>query len=266
MSEIKILGIKISNPDKKIYVSDNITKLDVIKYYEDMSVYILKEIKDRPLSVIRCHQGVNDECFFKKHPTTERSHVNIFNIDKDEYFYINSKKQLIYQAQNGTIEFHIWGCKYNLLDSPNLMVFDLDPDEKLPLKKLRLGVEYLKLLLDELGLKSILKTSGGKGYHIMVNFNKKLSWDLFGDFAKNVAVLLESKYPKLFTTNIRKDCRGGKIFIDYLRNKFGSTCVAPYSLRARPHAPISMPIAWEDLYKIRPNEITIKNYKKYLKK
>ena len=169
------------------------------------------------------------------------------------------------QAQMGTVEFHIWGSKLPNIDTPNLMVFDLDPAPDVSVDKLRNACLLVKEILDELNLKSFLKTSGGKGYHICVPFKKKMSWEQFAEFSHNIALLLEQKHPNLFTTTIKKAERKGKIFIDYLRNKKGATCVAPYSLRARPHAPISFPISWADLKKIAPNEINIKNYKTYLK-
>ena len=121
----------------------------------------------------------------------------------------------------------------------------------------------LKEVLEQLNLKSFLKTSGGKGYHIVVPIKCK-NWDDCNQFAKRVAELLQNRYPKLFTTNIRKAERGGKIFVDYLRNSRGATCVCPYSLRARENATISLPIAWNDINKIKPNQVTIKNYKKYI--
>ena len=145
------------------------------------------------------------------------------------------------------------------------MIFDLDPDEKMEIGTLRQGVVNLKKVLDDLNLKSFLKTSGGKGYHIVVPFEKSKNWEQFNNFAKQVAVVLESRFPTLYTTNIRKAERKNKIFIDYLRNSKGSTCVAPYSLRAKENAPISFPILWKDINSILPNQITIKNYKKYLK-
>ena len=144
------------------------------------------------------------------------------------------------------------------------MVFDLDPDEKLSLTKLRASVLKVKSVLDELNLVSFLKTSGGKGYHIVVPFVSSKNWDSFYDFSKQIATYVENKWPKEFTTNIRKSERKGKIFVDYLRNNRGSTCVAPYSVRARNGASVSMPISWKDLKNIKPNEITIKNYKKYI--
>ncbi len=261
----EILGIKISNPEKIIYSTPKVTKLDVVNYYKEISNLMLPYIKYRPLAVIRCHGGINSECFFKKHPTTERSYIETFFDDEEEYFYLTNNKGIVNQSQMGTLEFHPWGSKYTKLEKPDIMIFDLDPGEKVSITQLREGVTDLKNILDELKLTAFLKTSGGKGYHIVVPFSSCKNWEAFNSFSKQIASLMEAKWPKRYTTNIRKRERNGKIFIDYLRNDRGSTCVAPYSLRAREGAPISMPIFWEELNKIKPNEITIFNIEKRIK-
>lgn len=265
MNKIILEGIEISSSDRIVYPKEELTKLDVIKYYQTIAPLMLPYLEKRPLSVIRCHKDINSDCFFKKHPNVKSPHIKTFTQNGEEYFYITSAKGLILEAQNGTIEFHTRGSRYPSLDKPDYMVFDLDPDENLNIDTLREGVVYLKKVLDELKLNSYLKTSGGKGYHVIVPFSKSVSWNKFSLFSKQVALLLESKHPKLFTTNIRKNNRHGKIFIDYLRNDNGSTCVAPYSLRARDNAPISFPISWKNLEKILPNQITINNFEKYEK-
>ena len=260
---MKIQDIEITNPDKILFLEDKITKLDVVKYYSDISKYMIKEIYNRPLSVIRCHE--NNECFFKKHPTTEKQFIHTFNVKNDQYFYLQTPQEIVYQAQMGSVEFHIWGCEYPKINTPNLMVFDLDPDENLNIKQLRQGVKHLKSILDELNLTSYLKTSGGKGYHITVPFEHKKTWKQFSELSRDIAEVMAAKWPDLYTTNIRKINRQNKIFIDFLRNTKGATCVAPFSLRSRKSATISMPISWDMLDKIKPNEVNIKNYKKYLK-
>lgn len=257
-------NIEITNPGKIVYPDLKIKKIDVVEYYFKISKKMLPFVENRLLAVIRCYDSINGECFFKKHPTTEKKYVKIKKDKGEEYFYVKSLEQLVFQAQMGTIEFHTWGSFANKVNSPNLMVFDLDPDEKLSLSKLRDAVKKLKSVLDKLKLKSFLKTSGGKGYHIVVPFQKYKNWEMFYDFSKQIAVYAENKWPEIFTTNIRKIERKGKIFVDYLRNNRGSTCVAPYSLRARKGATISMPISWKDLEKITPNEVNILNYEKYL--
>lgn len=256
--------ITITNPDKILFPKEKITKYDVVNYYIQISNLMLPYVSNRLLSVIRCHEGVNESCFYKKHPTTDKNMVKTKTVLGEEYFYIELANQLIYQAQMGSLEFHVGGSNVQKINKPNIMVFDLDPDVNLSLAKLRSAVLKLKSVLDELGLKSFLKTSGGKGYHIVIPFSETKNWKSFYEFSEKIAKLAENKWPDIFTTNIRKNERKDKIFVDYLRNSKSSTCVAPYSLRARDGATISMPINWNDLNKIKPNEVTIKNYKKYL--
>ena len=253
----KVLGVEISNSVKILYNSPKVTKLDVANYYKQVSKLMLPYVASRPLAVIRCHHGEKSDCFFKKHPTTERENIQTFFDKEEEYFYITTQKGIVFQAQMGTIEFHPWGSKVSKLEKPDIMIFDLDPGENVSMPKLIEGVYDLKSILDDLKLTSFLKTSGGKGYHVVVPFSSSSNWEKFNSFAKQIALLMEAKWSKKYTTNIRKKERNGKIFIDYLRNDRGSTCVAPYSLRARSGAPVSMPIFWEELEKIAPNQINI---------
>ena len=255
-------GIKISNPDKIIYNKPKITKMDVVKYYQKVSKRMMPYLENRLISVVRCPDGINGEQFFKKHLEDDRigiSKVKLKNktSKKEDYYYINDITGLINEAQMNSIEFHMWGSQAKTIEKPDIIVFDLDPDEKLNLKKLRDGVRDLKSLLDELDLKSYLKTSGGKGYHIVVPINN-VNWKETRKIAKDIATLMETKWPDKYTSNIRKDKRKGKIFIDWVRNTRGATSIAPYSLRARPKAPVSIPISWKDLDKVKPNEITMK--------
>ena len=267
MSDVRVLGIEITSPDKILYSKQNITKLDVVRYYEDVAKYMMPFLDKRLLSVIRCHHGIEGKSFFKKHPTTEKSHLKTFSLGKDEedYFYLSKQSDIVYQAQMGTIEFHIWASKITAVEQPDIMTFDLDPDQNLNIDKLCDAVTKLKDVLDSLKLKSFLKTSGGKGYHILVPFSANCNFEAFENFALKVALILEQKWPKLFTTNIRKEERKDKIFVDYLRNGKGATCVCPYSLRAREGAKISMPIRWKDLGVIKPDDVDIFNYKNYIK-
>jgi bifunctional non-homologous end joining protein LigD len=159
----------------------------------------------------------------------------------------------------GTLEFHIWGSSVETLEMPDMMVFDLDPDEGMDLSRIRQGVLDVKDILNELSLNSYLKTSGGKGYHVVVPLKPVASWDVFHNFARQLVVVMEQKWPDRYTSNVRKTKRTGKIFIDWMRNGRGATSVAPYSLRARKGAKVSMPIAWEELDKVAPDGITMKD-------
>lgn len=264
-----VLGVEISNPNKIIFKKENITKLDVVYYYEKVSERMLPFLNERLLSVVRCHDGADSPCFFKKHPTTNRVGIKSVyigkKIEENQYFYVSNKIGLINEVQLGTLEFHIWSSKAKNLNKPDIMTFDLDPDEGLGLEKVRQGVKHLKKILDQLGLQSFLKTSGGKGYHVVVPFTSSPNFEAFGDFAKQIAQVMESKWPNLYTTNIRKSERKGKIFIDWLRNTKGATSVAPYSLRNKNGGSVSMPIAWSALNKIAPQDIKLKDALKRIK-
>ena len=147
-----------------------------------------------------------------------------------------------------------------------MLVFDLDPDEKMNLKTVREGVKDLKSILDNLSLISFLKTSGGKGYHIVVPIHSIKKWKEFREFAQNIAKLMETKWPEKYVSNMRKEKRKNKIFIDWIRNTKGATSVAPYSLRIRKDATVSMPISWQELDKVKPDEITIQEAMKRLRR
>lgn len=255
--------ITISNPEKLLYPDDRITKIDVVEYYLDIAPEMQKFVNDRVLTAIRCHESIEKELFYKKHPQGE-SFVKTKKIGDETYFYINDILGLISQVQSGTLEFHTTPHPVTKTTKTSIMVFDLDPDKNLPLSYLQDGVLLLKQLLEEIGLTSFVKTSGGKGYHILVPFKDIKTPTKFYDFSKKIALLAEQKWPLVFTTNIKKNTRKNKIFIDYLRNNKTSSCVTAYSLRARKGVPISFPIAWDKIKKITPNQITIKNYKKYL--
>jgi len=266
----KDISIKITNPDKVIYKNSKITKQDIINYYEKVYVRMAPYLNDRIISTVRCPDGIDGEIFFKKHfeinKNLKRKDIKNKKGKLEDYYYINDIDGLISEVQMNSIEFHIWGSNINNLNSPNMMVFDLDPDEKLNITKIRNGVKNLKSILDELELKSFLKTSGGKGYHVVIPIQNKITWTNFRKIAKNIAKLMEEKWPDKYTSNMRMKNRKGKIFIDWVRNTKGATSVAPYSLRARDNAPVSMPIKWSELDTIKPNEININEALKRLKR
>ena len=262
--KIIIGGIKISSPDKIIFKNPEIRKIDVIRYYERVSEYMLPYVGHRILSIVRCPKGVSQTCFYKKHPGPGTKGVVTIPIPKEEgeteeYFYIENKSGLISEAQMGTLEFHTWGSRIEELEKPDMMVFDLDPDEGMDMERVRQGVRDIKSILSELSLISYLKTSGGKGYHVVVPLKPSVNWDTFHDFARGVAEVMEQKWPDHYTSNVRKAKRADKIFIDWIRNARGATSIAPYSLRARKGAKVSMPIFWDELDVIAPDGIDMEN-------
>ena len=258
--DIIIEGVKISNPDKVIFNAPEITKEDVVRYYSKVAVRMLPYVKHRILTIVRCPKGVSKSCFYKKHPGPGIKGIVTLPVaaagnETEEYYYIENITGLISEAQMGTLEFHIWGSNVRKLEMPDMMVFDLDPDEGMDLSRVRQGVLDIKSILDELSLNSYLKTSGGKGYHVVVPLKPSADWERFRDFAKQVAEVMENKWPERYTSNVRKVNRKGKIFIDWIRNARGATSIAPYSLRAREGAKVSMPISWDELYTVAPNGI-----------
>jgi bifunctional non-homologous end joining protein LigD len=261
-NSIVIQGIKITNPDKVIFDQPEITKLDIVRYYEKVSQRMLPFLSHRILSIVRCPKGVSQTCFYKKHPGPGSKGIITTSIstnssETEEYFYIDDVTGLISEAQMGTLEFHTWGSRVENIETPDIMVFDLDPDEGMDLSMVRQGVRDLKDILDQLSLSSYLKTSGGKGYHVVVPLKPTVNWDIFYDFARRVVEVMEQKWPDRYTSNIRKTSRTGKIFIDWIRNGRGATSIAPYSLRARKGAKVSMPILWNELDTIAPDGINM---------
>jgi len=185
--------------------------------------------------------------------------------DKEDYIYIEDELGIISAVQMGTLEFHAWGSKVEDMEKPDMMVFDLDPAEGMDISKVREGVRDMKTILDELSLTSFLKTSGGKGYHVVVPLNASADWETVREFAKLCAQAMEERWPDKYTSNMRKEKRKGKIFIDWVRNGRSATSVAAYSLRARKNAPVSMPISWEELDKVLPAGITMRDAEERMK-
>lgn len=260
----------ITNPDKIIFEKEKITKRDIMEYYSLVSKRIMPFLENRLISVVRSPNGIKNDKFFMKHLNSDsknlgKKRIRDKNGEGDEYYYIKNQGGILDEVQMNSYEFHIWGSKQNSIQKPDLLVFDLDPDEGLSIKKVRQGVKDLKKILDDLGLKSFLKTSGGKGYHIYVHL-KSSSWKKTEKIAEDIATVMCTSWPDKYTTNMRKENRKGKIFIDYFRNKMEATSVCPYSLRLKSKAAVSCPIFWSELDKIKPSDITIKNIKERLRK
>jgi bifunctional non-homologous end joining protein LigD len=259
---VVIEGIAITNPGKVIFEDPVVTKEDVIRYYAQVSQRMLPYVAHRVLSIVRCPKGISQSCFYKKHPGPDSKGIVTVPVPTGDggteaYFFIENAAGLISEAQMGTLEFHIWGSRVETLEKPDMMVFDLDPDEGMDLATVRRGVRDIKGILDELSLTSYLKTSGGKGYHVVVPLKSAASWDVFHDFARRVAEVMEQKWPDRYTSNVRKASRKGRIFIDWIRNGRGATSVAPYSIRARKGAAVSMPIKWDELDSVAPDGVTM---------
>lgn len=263
-AELHIDGVRITNPGKLLFEDPPITKEDVVRYYARMAEHMLPYAGGRILSIVRCPRGAGSACFFKKHPGPSTPGVHTVSIptssgEDEPYFYVEDATGIVSEAQMDTLEFHVWGSKVATLEQPDMMVFDLDPDKGLGLEQVRQGVRDLKGILDDLELETFLKTSGGKGYHVAVPFEPAASWDAFYGFAKRIAQVMAEKWPDRYTSNVRLAKRTGKVFIDWMRNGRGATSIAPYSLRARTGARVSMPLAWDELDEVAPDAVTMED-------
>jgi bifunctional non-homologous end joining protein LigD len=247
-----VSGIALSNPGKLYFPKDGYTKRDLAHYYASVAPRLLPHLRGRPLSLLRCPDGWEGQCFYQKHadPGVDKavSRVEVPEVDGSAtYLGANSAAALVGLVQWGVIELHPWSARAPRLERPDRLIFDFDPDEKLAWTELVTAVGLLRTLLDEIGLIGFLKTTGGKGLHVVVPIRATLSWDEAKGFAKAVADTLARAFPDRFTATLAKDQRKGKIFIDYLRNTMGATAIAPYAVRARAGAPVAMPIDWKEL-------------------
>ena len=249
-----VAGIKISNPDKLLYPEAKVSKIDVARFYETIAEWILPHLEDRPLTLVRCPSGWEKSCFFQKHPDATVNEI-IERVKVKEsagttlYMMANSVGALAALAQMGAIELHPFGSSAPKLDYPDRMTFDFDPADDISWKTLVEAVHLLKTLLEELGFETFIKTTGGKGLHVVVPITPALDWDEIKSFTKSIAELMVKSFPERFVATVLKSKRHGKIFVDYLRNGEGATAVAAYSLRARANAPVATPIRWDELEK-----------------
>ncbi len=254
-----VMGITISHPDRLVYPGEGVTKKDVAYYYERVGQMMLPFVANRPLALLRAPTGITGELFFQKSFT---SHVPL-NVEQRELgdgsrvITVKNTRGLISLAQFGTIEFHPWGASLQNVEKPDFLTWDLDPDAAVPWKEVLGAALLLRDYLADLGLSTVVKTSGGKGLHVMLYLKRLQEWSLLAAFAKAVASAVSAFNPRRLTPISRKSVRTGKIYIDWMRNTRGATCIAPWALRARPGAPVSMPVNWSQLPQISPSAFTI---------
>lgn len=259
-------GIRISNPERVIYPDEGLTKGDLADYYAAVEALIMVDCARRPMTLIRCPQGRSKKCFFQKHDTgsfgPDVKHVPVKEKKGivQDYLYFDDIKGLLACVQMGTIEFHGWGSRSDRIEYPDRLVFDLDPDVGLDFGKVKEAAVRLRGLLKDLGLETFPLLSGGKGLHVVAPLDQSADWPTVSDFAERFSRAIAEAEPDMFTANIRKVQRKGRIFLDWLRNQRGATAVMPYSARAREGAPVAAPIAWEELDKYEGgNHFTIRD-------
>jgi len=244
---------RITHPDRVVFSDGGITKGDLADYYRRLAPPMLSTMAGRPLSLVRCPDGIAGKCFFQKHGAGNLGrqigsvHIRESDGDEADYLCLADSRGLLECVQMGAIEFHAWGSHSRHLEQPDRLVFDLDPDEALTFADVRKAAHDLKRHLADIGLVSFAMLSGGKGVHVIVPIKAGPDWAVVSDFARRFAGALAAAEPDRFVATMSKAKRKGRIFIDWLRNQRGSTAVMPYSVRARPGAPVAAPVSWAEL-------------------
>ncbi|MHC8367378.1 DNA ligase D [Pseudomonas sp. ZT5P21] len=246
--------VRITHPDRVIDASSGTTKVQLAEYYACVAEWILPELKDRPVALVRAPDGIAGELFFQKN--AERLAIpEITTLDKEltgqPIMIINSADALIGAVQMSTVELHTWNATSDNLDKPDRFILDLDPDPSLPWKSMVEATQLTLSVLDELGLKAFLKTSGGKGIHLVVPLTRKLGWDEVKEFSHAIVSHMAKLLPERFSAVSGPKNRVGRIFIDYLRNGLGATTICAYAARTREGLPVSVPIFREEVAELK---------------
>ena len=264
-------GVKVSHPERVLDPKSGMTKLDLARYYAAVADKMLPYMVKRPLMLMRCPEGNTRKgaCFVQKHSGRglqglKRIHKG--DVEGEEVLYVTEPAAIVELAQFNVIELHGWGCRMPKWQKPDWIVFDFDPDEGLAFSKVVDAAREMRDALAKMKLVSFVKTTGGKGLHVVVPLSPKHDWDTVRNFAEAMAEAFVKAAPSRYIATMSKKARKGKIFVDWLRNAKGATAILPYSVRARPGSPVAMPIAWTDLERLDPQELTVETVPKILAK
>lgn len=256
---MEVAGVTITHPERVVFPGHGITKGALALYYEAVASRMLPHVVGRPLSLVRCPQGQGKPCFYQKHWANavpaglggvEIEDDNAANDQLGPYVFVQHVRGLVALVQHGVLELHIWGARVDKPDAPDRVVFDLDPAPDVPWSVVLETARRTRRLLAEYELDCWLKTSGGKGLHVVVPVARRLSWDDAHDFSRLIVARLLHEAPEQLVDVASKAARPGKIYVDYQRNARGATTVAPWSTRARDGAPVSIPVPWTGASKL----------------
>lgn len=250
--EAWIAGVRLTSPDRVLYPGQGITKRDLAEFYEQTAEWILPHLAGRPLTLIRCPAGQETECFVQRRasesfpPAVRRIEV-VQEEGTSTYVMVDSLSGLLSLVQLGVLELHTWSARRDRLDRPDRMIFDLDPDPELPWMGVVEAALTVRNRLGDLGLESFVKTTGGKGLHIVVPLERRHTWEEVREFSRHLAEQMAHHAPDRYVAQATMQERSGRVYLDYLRNAWGASAVAAYSTRARAGAPVSAPLRWEEL-------------------
>jgi bifunctional non-homologous end joining protein LigD len=264
-ADVAVAGVHLSHPDRVLYEEQAITKLGLARYYEAVADFIVPHVADRPLSLVRCPEGAGGPCFYQKHAgqgvpsEVKRVRIRERGGATAAYPYVDDLPGLVALAQIGVLEIHPWGARVGRIDRPDRLVLDLDPAPGVPWARVVEGAQAIRGLLGDLDLVGFVKTTGGKGLHVVVPLRPSADWAALRALGEGIGAELVRRAPDRYTINPLKAARRGRIFVDYLRNVRGATSVAAYSPRARADAPVSTPLGWSELAGgATPGDFTVK--------
>lgn len=261
----QVAGVEISKPDKELFPAhegaEAVTKRGLAEYYASVAEVMLPHLAGRPISMQRAPDGIGGQSFYEKQaPAHFPGFVTTAEVDTADgaqrQVVVDDVATLAYLAQQACLTPHTWLSRVDRLDRPDQLVIDLDPSVE-DLAAVRRATRLAGELLDELGLTSFLKTTGSRGYHVVVPLRRTADFDQVRAFARSMAEVLAGRDPDLLTVEARKDKRGDRVLVDVQRNGYGQTAVPPYAVRARPGAPVATPIDWSELSRVRPDQFTV---------
>ena len=268
----RTVAVQITNPDKVLWPGEGLTKRDLVEYYRTVGPALLPHLRNRPLTVKRYPNGIDGETFFQKNaPKGTPEWVRTVTLPAESarrdvaYVLCNDLRTLLWLGNLASLELHPWLSRVDRLERPDWLVMDIDPLEGGFARSVRAALAAREVLRDH-GLDGVCKTSGGKGVHVYLPLQRRYGFDRVGDAGRRLSTLVEEREPSLVTTQFKKDERGGKVFMDFTRNRPGVHVAAAYSPRARPGAPVSFPVAWSRLERVDPLEFSIATVPRLLRK
>jgi bifunctional non-homologous end joining protein LigD len=272
VSTVEVAGVEISKPDKVLFPegpgNKAVTKLDLARYYDAIADVMLPHLRGRPVNMQRFPDGIDAMAFYEKkvpsHFPGWVHSVEVHTVDGTQrQVVLDDRRSLVYLAQQACITPHTWLSTSKGLEKPDQLIFDLDPSDD-DLAKVRRATRLVGELLDGLGLTTYLKTTGSRGYHVLVPLRPSLAFDEVRDFARRCGEVLVENAPDLLTLEQRKAKRGDRVYVDIGRNAYGQTAVPAYAVRAREGAPVSTPISWDELSRVKPSQFTVTSVRRRL--
>jgi bifunctional non-homologous end joining protein LigD len=263
-SRLEVAGVPLSHPERVVFPEVGLTKLDLARYYEAIAEHVVPHLAARPLTLLRCPGAIGDDCTFMKHskvwapPALRRTRIQE-KTKLGEYLVADSLEAVISLVQMDVIEIHTWNSRTEHVEEPDRIVLDLDPGPQVSWKQVIEGGKLVRGALRALGLESYAKTTGGRGLHVVVPIVPEREWSECLAFARGLAIAIERQDPRRYTTRFTKAGREAKILLDYLRNNRTNTSIAAFSARARPGAPVSVPVSWSELTpRLDPLQFTVR--------